>query len=51
VRIKRRPTAEELATAVRTLVAGLATAEAAGRPWIVQAGRIREYRPDRDTED
>ena len=30
----------------RTLIAGLAKGDIAGKLWIVQPGRLREYRPE-----
>jgi hypothetical protein len=41
----------ELWSLCRLLIAGLAREEIHGKLWIVQRGRIREYRPDRDDDE
>ena len=43
LRLPARFTAGDLLDAIRTLVIGLADAAVAGKLWIVQRGRIREY--------
>jgi hypothetical protein len=51
LRLPPRTTDKDLLTACRTLIDGLAQADIAGRLWIVQRGRIREYQPDRDDDE
>ena len=46
LRLPKRPGAQDLLDAVRTFVAGLEKASIAGRLWIVEPGRIREYQPE-----
>ena len=48
IRLPRNPTDEDLWSCCRTLIDGLAKREIAGRLWIVQRDRLREYQPDRD---
>ncbi len=42
-----RLTAEDLDVLVRTLIAAITNQTLAGKLWIVEAGRVREYLPDR----
>jgi predicted nuclease of predicted toxin-antitoxin system len=46
VRLSSRPTSAEFRSALETLVQALERSEIKGRLWIVQASRVREYRPD-----
>jgi len=46
LRLPRRASDRELWDACRTLIAGVAETDMAGRLWIVRPGRIREYRPE-----
>ena len=46
LRLPPRPTPRALLDAVRTLVGGLARESVAGKLWIVQRGRLREYQPE-----
>ncbi len=50
LRMSPKGDAEQLWSLCRLLVAGLANEEIHGKLWIVQRGRIREYRPDREDE-
>lgn len=50
IRLPHRPAPPDLDDAVRTLAAALAKAAIAGRLWIVQKGRIREYQPEEGQE-
>lgn len=47
LRLPPRRADADLWEACRTLIAGLATSAIDGKLWIVEVGRIREYRPDR----
>ena len=51
LRLPRQSTADDLYTAVKTLIAALAEDSIAGKLWIVERFRIRVYRPERDVED
>jgi predicted nuclease of predicted toxin-antitoxin system len=46
LRLRSRPSPEDLLSALRTLAGGLTRSEISGRLWIVQTGVIREYQPD-----
>ncbi len=46
LRVPRRLCPEDLDEALRTLAAGLAREDIAGRLWIIQKRRIRIYQPD-----
>lgn len=43
LRLPRKPSHEDLLTAIRTLAAGLEKEPLSGRLWIVEAGRIRVF--------
>jgi predicted nuclease of predicted toxin-antitoxin system len=47
VRVAPRSSAKAIAERTRTLIAGLSRSGVDARHWIVEAARIREYRPDR----
>ena len=47
LRLPSKPNDMDLWIACRTLTGALARAEIIGKLWIVERGRIREYRPDR----
>ncbi len=49
LRLPPRSDPEDLFTAVRTLIGGLERESIAGKLWIVQRGRIREYQPEEET--
>ena len=49
VRLPGRATAEDLYVALRTLIKGLERENIAGKLWIVQPDRIREYQPEDDS--
>ena len=46
LRLPPQPSFNDLLDAVRTLLGGLAQSDIAGKLWIVQRGRIRQYQPD-----
>jgi predicted nuclease of predicted toxin-antitoxin system len=46
IRLPRRPTAEDLYAAASTLVKALEQRSIAGKLWIVERNRIREYLPE-----
>lgn len=46
LRLPAKPTVEDLFDAVQTLIAGLRSADIAGKLWVVHRGRIREYEPE-----
>ena len=46
LRLPLRFSASDLLDAIRTLAIGLADSVVAGKLWIVQRGRIKEYHPD-----
>ncbi len=50
LRLQGRPSQQKLMTAVKTLIGGLANSDVTGQLWIVQAGTIREYQPERDAD-
>jgi hypothetical protein len=43
LRLPAKPSHGDLLAVVRTLIGGLVQADIAGKLWIVQAGRLREY--------
>jgi predicted nuclease of predicted toxin-antitoxin system len=45
LRLPRRPSHENLDAACRTLLAALTEQSPAGRLWIIEIGRLREYQP------
>jgi predicted nuclease of predicted toxin-antitoxin system len=47
LRLPPRPKDTDLWIACRTLIGALSKADVAGKLWIVERGRIREYRPER----
>ena len=49
IRLPRRPSYQDLLDACNTLIAGLMEREIAGKLWIVQRGRIREYQREDQT--
>jgi hypothetical protein len=51
LRLPTQPTPDDLLEGCRTLIAGMASDDVVGKLWIVQRGRIREYRPDRPGEE
>ncbi len=48
LRLPRKPRAEDLWACCRMLINALAKRDIAGRLWVVQTDRIREYQPDSD---
>ena len=46
LRLPPRPTPADLFTTLQTLVSGLNVENIEGKLWIVQPGRLREYRPE-----
>ena len=50
LRLPPRSTPTDLTAAVRTLMTGLERENIEGKLWIVQPGRIREYRPEDDAD-
>ena len=50
VRLPGRATPELLYVALRTLITGLERENIAGKLWIVQSERIREYQPEDDSD-
>jgi len=50
LRLSRNPTFGDLQRAIRLLITGLQTESIAGKLWIVETHRIRQYRP-RDEEE
>ena len=50
-RLPRKPTPTDLHTAVDTLIGALATRTIAGKLWMVERARIREYQPEDDEID
>lgn len=46
LRLPPRPTGQDLADAMQTLVGGLDRESVIGKLWVVQRGRIREYQPE-----
>lgn len=46
LRLPARPAQADLVDALRTLLAALDRAPIAGKLWIAEAGRIREYQPE-----
>jgi len=51
LRLPSKPSYSDLLIACRTLVQALEQSDIAGKLWIVQRGRIREYRPETPEED
>lgn len=50
LRMSPNSSVDDLWGLCRLLIAGFATEEIRGKLWIVQRGRIREYRPETDDE-
>jgi predicted nuclease of predicted toxin-antitoxin system len=50
IRLPAKPTPNDLLTACRTLIVALSRDEIAGKLWIVDRGRVREYEPDVDVD-
>ena len=52
IRLPSRPSFEDWREAIEILISGLDVAEVEGKLWIIQSGRIQEYRPNEpeDTE-
>lgn len=48
LRLPPRHTPDDLIQSAETFIAGLKNHEMEGRLWVVQRGRIREYRPEDD---
>lgn len=46
LRLPSRPSWKDLVEAVQTLTLGLERESIAGKLWIVQRGKVREYRPE-----
>ena len=46
MRLRANPSRQDLMDASSTLIASLAKRDIAGRLWVVQRGRIREYQPE-----
>jgi predicted nuclease of predicted toxin-antitoxin system len=46
LRLPGKPNHEDLVRASRTLIAGLEQADITGKLWMIQPGRLREYRPE-----
>ena len=46
LRLPPRPSWKDLVEAVQTLILGLERENIAGKLWIVQRGKVREYRPE-----
>lgn len=46
LRLRLRPSHDDLLDTIRTLIRGLARETIEGRLWIVQRGRIRAYQPE-----
>lgn len=46
LRLPSSGTLEDVHAGVRTLIAGLARADIAGKLWVIRRRRIREYQPD-----
>ena len=51
LRLPSKPTPDDLLTAARTLIGGLARKEPRGQLWIIQRGRIREYQPENEESE
>ena len=51
LRLPPKPSDADLWSACHTLIGGLIRESIAGKLWIVQRARIREYRPDREESD
>jgi predicted nuclease of predicted toxin-antitoxin system len=50
IRLPAKPSHEDLINAVETFIAALFSNAIDGRLWIVEKGRIRIYRPDKDDD-
>jgi hypothetical protein len=50
LRLPPKPSADDLRQLCRLLCMALRQGDIRGKLWIIQPGRIREYRPDRDDE-
>ena len=48
IRLPRRPTPEDLFSAVRTFLSALEKDSIEGMLWIVERGRVRQHLPDED---
>jgi hypothetical protein len=46
LRLPPKTTDEDVFQTCRTLIGGLSSDEIAGKLWIIQRGRIREYQPE-----
>jgi len=51
LRLPPKTTDQDLFSACRTLIDGLARNTITGKLWVIQRSRIREYQPDRGDED
>jgi hypothetical protein len=51
IRLPRRPTPDDLYTAVGTLATALESDEIEGKLWIIERHRIRQYLPENDGGD
>ena len=50
IRLPSRPSFEDWREAIEALISGLEVAEVEGKLWIIQSGRIQEYRPNEPEE-
>ena len=50
IRLPSRPSFEDWREAIEALISGLDVAEVEGKLWIIQSGRIQEYRPNEPEE-
>lgn len=48
LRLPPKPTPDDVIESARTFIIALSNYEIAGKLWVVQRGRIREYRPEDD---
>ena len=46
IRLPGKPSREDILRALRTLASGLDASDIAGKLWIIQPGRIREYQQE-----
>lgn len=51
LRLPAKTTDQDLFVVCSTLIEALAKGDIAGKLWIVQRGRVRQYQPDREDED